>query len=136
MTRPRVFLDTGIVVAALNRRDRHHDAAMDLFGGPVPRWHTSALVWSEACAWFLQRGGEASAARCRRFLEELAGLEVLEATAGLQYETSRMLERLDAPTLTWVDASSLAFMEAADIRVVWATDRHLGLTGAEVLPRL
>ncbi len=34
-----------------------------------------------------------------------------------------------------VDASSLALMKTHDIRQVWATDRHLGLAGALVLPR-
>ena len=45
-----------------------------------------------------------------------------------------------APTLadamlTYVDASSLCLMERYKIRKVWSTDHHLGLTGAEVLPR-
>ena len=134
MSGRRVFLDTGIVIAALNRRDRHHAEARDLFGGPVPHWHTSVLVWSEACAWFLQRHGEEHARQCRCFLENLDGLVVLEATAGLHYETSRMLDRLGEADLTWVDASSLVLMEASDIQVAWSTDQQLGLTGAEVLP--
>jgi predicted nucleic acid-binding protein len=37
--------------------------------------------------------------------------------------------------LTYVDASSLALMDAHRIRHVWATDHHLGLTGAVLLPR-
>ena len=38
--------------------------------------------------------------------------------------------------LTYVDASSLALMDQHAIRTAWATDYHLGLTGAEVLPRV
>ncbi len=45
-----------------------------------------------------------------------------------------MLDRLRGARLTYVDASSLALMERHGIRTVWATDHHLGLTGAEVLP--
>ena len=33
------------------------------------------------------------------------------------------------------DASSLVFIEQLGIDTVWSTDHHLGLTGAEVLPR-
>lgn len=37
--------------------------------------------------------------------------------------------------LTYVDASSLVFLETKKLPVVWTTDRHLSLTGARVLPR-
>ena len=47
-----------------------------------------------------------------------------------------MFDRLRGSKLTYVDASSLCFMEWHKIRKVWSTDRHLGLTGAEVLPRV
>jgi hypothetical protein len=47
-----------------------------------------------------------------------------------------MLERLRSSKLTYVDASSLCFLEKHKIRKVWSTDRHLGLTGAEISPRV
>ena len=47
-----------------------------------------------------------------------------------------MFDRLRGAQVTYVDASSLALMEQHDIRTVWATDYHLGLTGAKVLPRI
>ena len=50
-------------------------------------------------------------------------------------ETWRMLSRLRGARLTYLDASSLALMARHGIRTVCATDHHLGLTGAEVLPR-
>ena len=46
-----------------------------------------------------------------------------------------LLDRLRGTRLTCVGASSLAFLERHDIDTVWSTDHHLGLTGAEVLPR-
>ncbi len=136
MTNHRVFLDTGILIAALNRRDQHHEQARALFAGPPPRWHTSVLVWSEAYSWFLHRHGEEPARTCRLFLDNLEGLVVLEATSQLHRDTCRMLDRLRGSRLTCVDASSLALMEQHDIKTVWATDYHLGLTGAKVLPRV
>ena len=46
----------------------------------------------------------------------------------------KVLGRLRGSKLTYVDASSLAFLDQAKIRRVWSTDHHLGLTGAEVFP--
>ena len=131
-----MFLDTGIVIAALNRRDQYHAQARSLFGsGQPPDWHTSVLVWSEAYSWCLHRHGEESARICRRFLENLDGLVVMEATTALHQSTCRMLDRLRGTKLTYVDASSLVLVEELDISTVWATDHHIGLTGARVLPR-
>ena len=136
MKNPKVFLDTGIFIAALNRRDQHHEQARALFAGPTPRWHTSMLVWSEAYSWFLHRHGEEPARTSRLFLDNLDGLVVLEATAVVHRATCRMLDRLRGARLTYVDASSLVLMDQLAIRTAWATDCHLGLTGAEVLPRM
>ena len=130
-----VFLDTGIFVAVRTTRDRHHEQARVLFGGPQPRWFTSVLVCAEAYAWFLHRHGEEAARRFRLLIDNLDGLVVLDTDAELRDETWRMLDRLRGARLTWVDASSLALMARHGIRTVWATDHHLGLTGAEVLPR-
>ena len=135
MNGPTVFLDTGIFIAARNRRDRHHGQARALFGGTRPRWFTSVLVCAEGHAWFLHKHGEEAARRFRLLLDNLDGLTVLDTDPGLRSETWRMLDRLRGARLTYVDASSLALMARHGIRTVWATDHHLGLTGAEVLPR-
>jgi predicted nucleic acid-binding protein len=37
--------------------------------------------------------------------------------------------------LTYVDASSLSFMQEHGIETVWSTDFHLGLNGAQIHPR-
>ena len=110
--------------------------ARALFAGPTPRWHISVLVWSEAYSWFLHRHGEEPARACRLFLDNLDGLVVLEATAELHRDTRRMLDHQRGARLTYVDASSLALMQQHDIKTAWATDYHLALTGAEVLPRV
>ena len=61
---------------------------------------------------------------------------MLEATAALRRDACRMLDRLRGARLTDVDASSLALMEQHEIRTAWATDYPLGLTGAQVMPRV
>jgi len=132
---PRVFLDTGIFIAALSRRDQYHGQARALFGGSRPRWCTSRLVWSEAYSWFLHRHGEEAARAFRLFADSLEELTVFDADAGHHREACRVLDRLRGTRLTYVDASSLALLVRHRIDTVWSTDRHLGLTGARLLPR-
>jgi len=130
-----VFLDSGIFIAFLNRRDRYHVSAAALFGTSPPYWATSALVRAETYSWFLHKHGEDAARVFRIFLEQLDGLRVFDTDSEHHRQTCQVLDRLRGTKLTYVDASSLALMDAHDIRQVWATDHHLGLTGALVLPR-
>ncbi len=134
MKHGKVFLDTGIYIALLNKRDRHHPQAVALFGGPKPDWYTSILVWSEAHSWFLHRQGENAARMFRTLASSLEGLEILSADLSLHDETLQMLDRLRGARLTYVDASSLALMARHEIRTAWSTDYDLSLTGAEVVP--
>jgi predicted nucleic acid-binding protein len=130
-----VFLDSGIFIAFLNARDRFHDQAKALFHLAKPRWSTSLLVVSETYSWFLHRHGEEAARALRTFVDNLEGLRIYGADLQHHRKVARCLDRLRGTKLTYVDASSLCFMERHKIRKVWSTDHHLGLTGAEVLPR-
>ncbi len=133
MSAPKVFLDSGIFVAFLNHKDRNHAQARALFSGPKPRWSTSMLVRSEAYSWFLHKYGEEAARSFRQLVDDL---QIFDATTKHHDEVCKMLDRLRGTKLTYVDASSLALMDRHKITRVWSTDRHLGLTGAEVLPRI
>ena len=137
MSGPKVFLDTGIFIAAMSRRDRYHEQARTLFAGtPHPHWHTSVLVWSEAYNWFLDRHGDEAARSFGSMVASLEGLVMFTADQDHHARVCRMSDRLRHEKLTYVDASSLVLMGDQGIRTVWSTDRRLGLTGAEVLPRL
>jgi predicted nucleic acid-binding protein len=131
-----VFLDSGIFIAFMSRRDRHHAKAVRLFSEDRPRWSTSLLVVSETYSWFLHRTGEPAARSFRLLIENLTeeGLRILEPTWSHHQEVSKLLDRYRGVKLTYVDASSLSFMSRHRIKQAWATDHHLGLTGAEVLP--
>lgn len=130
-----VFLDSGILIAFLNARDQWHDQATTLFALGKARWSTSFLVVSEAYSWFLHRHGEEAARALRAFVDNLEGLRIFNVDMNHHRETLQMLDRLRGAKLAYVDASSLSLMERHRIRKVWGTDHHLGLTGADVLPR-
>ena len=129
------FLDSGIFIAALSRRDRLHAQAAELFGRAGTRWVTSLLVISESYSWFVHRHGEEAARSLRAFISALAGLTILAVTLDDHERTLRVLDRFRGTKLTYVDAASLGWIEQRKIKTVWSTDRHLGLTGAEIFPR-
>ena len=79
--------------------------------------------------------GEEPARSFRLLVGNMTDLQIFDATADHHQEVVKILEKLRGSKLTYVDASSLAFMERHKINRVWATDHHLGLTGAEVFPR-
>jgi predicted nucleic acid-binding protein len=130
-----VFLDSGIFIALLSARDQWHDQAVGLFSLAKPRWSTSYLVVSESYSWFLHRHGEEAARTFRTFIDNLDAVRLFDADKDHHRQVMRTLDRLRGAKLTYVDASSLCLMERHKIRKVWSTDHHLGLTGAEVLPR-
>jgi predicted nucleic acid-binding protein len=129
------YLDSGIFIALMSARDRWHAQAVALFSGRTPRWSTSIMVISETYSWFLHRMGEEPARSFRGLIDNLTGLEVHGASREHHAEVTRMLDKFRGSKLTYVDASSLVHIARKKIPRVWSTDHHLGLTGAEVLPR-
>jgi predicted nucleic acid-binding protein len=134
MRADRVFLDSGIFIAFLDRSDRFHSAALELFSNPPRRCHTSLAVVSETYGWFLHRLGEDAARSFRLALADFVWLTLQELDAVHHGAVLAKLERLRGYKLTYVDASSLVFLARLRIREVWGTDRDLSIEGARVVP--
>jgi predicted nucleic acid-binding protein len=129
-----VFIDSGAFIAFLDRSDRRHSAVVALFSRKPRRWSTSTLVLAETYGWFLHRLGEDAARRFRLFTDELPQLQVLGAGSAHRRSVSDKLEALRGCKLTYVDASSLVWLEEKNISAVWGTDHHLAVEGATVMP--
>lgn len=129
-----VFIDSGAFIAFLVRSDRRHEDTVTLFARPPRRWCTSVLVVSETYSWFLHRLGEESAGTFRRFLQEVPKLRVLGASDEHRKAVWEKLDKLRGTKLTFVDASSLVWLEKRNIVTAWGTDHHLSLEGAKVIP--
>lgn len=129
-----VFLDSGIFIAFLDRSDTYHPAVIDLFRHPPRRWSTSLAVVSETYGWFLHRLGEQAARQFRLFLGELPDLQLLSLDHAHHDAVQRKLDRHRGRKLTYVDASSLVFLERRRIREVWGTDAGLTIEGARLRP--
>lgn len=129
-----VFLDSGIFIAFLDRSDRFHSAAVDLFSDPPRRSHTSLAVVSETYGWFLHRLGEDAARAFRVALADFSWLTLHPIDATHHAAVVAKLERLRGHKLTYADASALVFLSRLRIREVWGTDRDLSIEGARVVP--
>ncbi len=130
----RVFIDSGIFIAYLNKRDRWHQQALFLFQEKNIQPYTSELVISETYSWFLHQAGEEIARQFRLFVRAIPKLKVLFMTADGYEATTSVLEKHRGAKLTYVDAASLALLEAQKIPTVWSTDFHLSLTGRTIKP--
>ncbi len=131
-----VFLDSGIFVAFMDRSDAYHPPAVELFGAPPRNWSTSLAVVAETYGWFLHRMGEQAARQFRQLLAELPALRLLPLDAAHHAAVARKLDRHRGRKLTYVDASSLVWLERRRIPEVWGTDVDLAVEGAKVRPRL
>ena len=129
-----VFLDTGIFIAFLDRSDHFHSAACRLFADPPRRWYSSLAVVSETYGWFLHRLSEEAARAFRIMLDDLPRLRLLALDQAHHRAVSRKLDQFRGHKLTYVDGSSLVFLQARGIREVWGTDRDLALEGTRVVP--
>jgi predicted nucleic acid-binding protein len=128
------FLDSGIFIAFLDRSDRFHGAAVELFSNPPRRCHSSLAIISETYGWFLHRLGEEAARSFRLALADLPWLTLQALDTAHHAAVLGKLERLRGHKLTYVDASSLVFLSRLRIREVWGTDRDLSIEGARVVP--
>lgn len=129
-----MFCDSGIFIAFLDRSDRHHEVAVGLFSDPPLRWFSSLAVVSETYGWFLHRLGEDAAHAFRVALAEFPRLRLLPIDEAHHAAVVRKLGRLRGRRLTYVDASSLVFLERSKIGEVWGTDFDLAIEGARVVP--
>jgi predicted nucleic acid-binding protein len=129
-----VFLDSGIFIAFLVRRDRQHEAAELLFSAPPEHWCTSIFVLAETYSWFLHRYGEEAARGFRSLLEEFPSLVLLGAGPAHHETVWKKLDALRGTKLTYVDASSLVWVSERKIQTIWGTDRHLTIEGSRVIP--
>ena len=129
-----VFIDSGVFIAFLNRSDRFHRFAISLFSQHPPRWSTSALVIAETYSWLLHHSGEDAARRFRLLVLSLRDLVLLPADALHQEQVWKKLDRFRGHKLTYVDASSLVWIEERRVRIVWGTDNDLAIEGAAVVP--
>jgi predicted nucleic acid-binding protein len=134
--RSKSFLDSGFFIAWINETDERHARALELLTIAAAKKSTlltSSLVVSETYTHLLYRYGKETARGFRFAVTELQGqlqcLHLDDKKLGLTFST---LERHRALSLSLVDASNLVFARHEKCQEIWATDREMGIEGAEL----
>jgi len=130
--RTECYVDTSALIAFLDRSDSYHAIFRKLFSSP-PRLVTSALVIVEGHGWFLRRYDQNRAIQFLNFIDELTLLTLEQAGKEELAKAGRLIKTFADQPLTLADAHGLVIMNERRIDTCWSTDRHLGLTGAELV---
>ncbi|MCI0587047.1 MAG: PIN domain-containing protein [Planctomycetes bacterium] len=130
--RTSAYVDTGALIALLDRSDTYHPLFAGLFSDPPPLC-TSPLVVAEGHGWFLRRFDAARGLQFLAFLEDLSPLKVLPVGPSDLREAARYLRMFPDQPLTLADACGLWILKRHRIRSCWSTDRHLSLTGVPLV---
>lgn len=119
--KPTALLDTGPLVAFLNRRETHHVWARDEFACIKPPMLTCEAVLAEAC-WLLRDlpGGPQA-------VLELVAREIVKAPFRLESDVAmvrRTMARYDNLPMSLADACLVRMAELHDGAEVLTLDRH------------
>jgi uncharacterized protein len=111
------LLDTGALVAIVNRRDRSHALVTDLLKGFDGRFLTTWPVVAEACSFMPDR-------LQIRVLDWIsaAGVEIVSIDAGIDFMRKTMAEYDDLPC-DFADASLVYAASTTRVREIWTLDR-------------
>ena len=114
--RSTVLVDTGIIVAALNRADRHHDEVLALLGGFEGTLLSTWPVVTEACALVGPR-------RQGLVLNWVDDPEVViySIDEGLKFMREQIDDYEDLPC-DFADASLLYAAAKSGVREIWTLD--------------
>lgn len=126
------YVDTSALIAFLDRSDSHHPLFRQLFSKPPPLV-TSALVIAEGHGWFLRRYDQGRAVQFLNLVSELPMLTIQAFDEQELAKVSRLVNKFHDQPLTLADAHGLVMINQRRISTCWSTDRHLRLTGANLV---
>ena len=111
------LLDTGALVAIVNRRDRFHSQLTDLLKNYDGRFLSTWPVVAEACSFMPDR-------LQGRVLDWIAaaGVEIVSIDAGIDFMRQTMAEYGDLPC-DFADASLVYAASKTHVRDIWTLDR-------------
>lgn len=128
----KVYLDTSGFIAFLDKSDSYFPVFARLFSNPPPLITTS-LVIAEGHGWFLKRYNSYRALEFLDFISKLPHLQILSIGSEEIEKSKTYLQKFSDQKLTLVDACGLWIIQKQKIKICWSTDRHLSLTGAQLV---
>ena len=132
-----ILLDTGVIIAAFNRRDRHHRWARRLLvevleGRYGPPYVTDYII-DEVLSYAAARLGREPALRLGEALLERRLFRIAPVTVDLVLRAWEIY-RDHLPRLSFTDASSIAVAEAYEIDYIATVDSELARLYPSISP--
>jgi predicted nucleic acid-binding protein len=126
-----IFADTSFFVAGNDERDRHHEAALELFERVAgQRIVTTSHVRGETWTTLRRKLWHGKAVE---FLESIGRegqhVEVIRTSEAIEDEALRWLRQHDKREYSFVDATSFAYMRAKGIQEALAFDGDFAAAG-------
>ncbi len=138
----RVFVDSSAWIDLMNKKERHHAAAVAFHKSLTPmtlRITTWGIV-SETFTWIRYHIGSREASRwltLKESLEQQGFLQVVFPDPQMEVRVRKVIERFHDQNLSYVDAFSIALIQSRpDIDAIFGFDRHMTLAGLPVMPGL
>lgn len=124
-----VFIDTGVFVAARNRRDVNHRKAVDLLRkalkGVYGAMYTSDYVFDEAVTIALVRTGNPKIALdIGGFILSSRRLRIIHVDKVIFKEAWNIFIRYAERGISFTDATSIAIMKKYNIDYIMSFDKH------------
>jgi predicted nucleic acid-binding protein len=129
-----VLIDSGPLVAALRRRDEHHEWASAHFQAATEPFVTCEAVLSE-CLFLLERARDGKEALCG--LLERGIIAVRYSFEEEMTEMLRLIRRYNDTPMSFADACLVRMAEKSAAAVVFTTDsdfRTYRINGRQVIP--
>lgn len=120
------------MIAFADRSDTYHPLFQRLFASPPPLV-TTPLVIAEGHGWFLRRYDKTRALQFVSMVEIMTPLQIVSIGATEQRAAARILRKYRDQDLTIADAMGLHLMAERRITSCWSTDRHLALSGVQLV---
>ena len=132
-----VLVDTGVIVAAFNRRDRLHRWARGrlaeaLQGAWGPAYTTDYII-DEVLSYAARKLGRDPAVRLGSLLLEERVLRIIPVTLDIVLD-AWVLYRRHAPRLSFTDATTLAVAETYSIDYIMTVDEALAALHPSIAP--
>ena len=126
-----IFVDTSFLIAGIDDRDPHHQAAV-LLGQQLAgrRMLTSNHVRGESWTWFRRKRWHGKAVELLDALRDgSSNVRVAFVPEEIEAEALRWLRRHDEREYSFVDATSFAYMRARGIEEALAFDGDFAAAG-------
>jgi uncharacterized protein len=135
-TSQTTFVDAHFVVALVNRRDRHHVAAVELSNEYVGRqlFTTDAVLIEIGNA--LARNFRAEAAEVIEYFYKAENIEIVRLTTSLFDEAFSLYRDRDDKTWGMTDCISFAVMRQLGVQDALTHDQHFTQAGFTALLRV